>query len=125
MKELYSEQHDGVCIMFASIPDFWEFYNETDINMGGKECLRLLNEIIADFDEVSDILSLHHCMYIFPTSEPDLVTSHCYNMCCVCCIVFQVITGGYIAIVAVKIVRVLSAAFYTNGCKLVYTQGVC
>ena len=39
--------------MFASIPDFWEFYYETDINEGGKECLRLLNEIIADFDEVS------------------------------------------------------------------------
>lgn len=38
--------------MFASIPNFWEFYYETDINKGGKECLRLLNEIIADFDEV-------------------------------------------------------------------------
>lgn len=43
--------------MFASIPDFWEFYYETDINKGGKECLRLLNEIIADFDEV---WSLHY-----------------------------------------------------------------
>ena len=39
-------------MMFASIPDFWEFYYETDLNKGGKECLRLLNEIIADFDEV-------------------------------------------------------------------------
>ena len=39
--------------MFASIPGFWEFYNETDINEGGRECLRLLNEIIADFDEVN------------------------------------------------------------------------
>ena len=43
-----------MCIMFASIPDFWEFYYETDINKGGKECLRLLNEIIADFDEVCE-----------------------------------------------------------------------
>ena len=51
-QELYSEQHDDVCVMFASIPNFWAFYNETDINQGGKECLRLLNEIIADFDEV-------------------------------------------------------------------------
>ena len=41
--------------MFASIPDFWEFYYETDINKGGKECLRLLNEIIADFDEVCSL----------------------------------------------------------------------
>ena len=40
--------------MFASIPGFWEFYNETDINQGGMECLRLLNEIIADFDEVRE-----------------------------------------------------------------------
>lgn len=50
--ELYSEQYEDVCVMFASIPDFWEFYYETDINKGGKECLRLLNEIIADFDEL-------------------------------------------------------------------------
>jgi hypothetical protein len=44
--------------MFASIPGFWEFYNETDINEGGRECLRLLNEMIADFDEVTERLKL-------------------------------------------------------------------
>lgn len=38
--------------MFASIPDFKEFYTESDVNKEGLECLRLLNEIIADFDEV-------------------------------------------------------------------------
>ena len=38
--------------MFASIPNFWEFYSESDITDQGKNCLRLLNEIIADFDEV-------------------------------------------------------------------------
>lgn len=38
--------------MFASIPNFKEFYTETDVNNEGLECLRLLNEIIADFDEV-------------------------------------------------------------------------
>lgn len=38
--------------MFASVPDFKEFYTECDINKEGLECLRLLNEIIADFDEV-------------------------------------------------------------------------
>ena len=51
-QDLYSEHHEHVCVMFASIPDFREFYYETDINKSGKECLRLLNEIIADFDEV-------------------------------------------------------------------------
>ena len=45
--------------MFASIPGFWEFYIENEINDGGKECLRLLNEIIGDFDEVSVICIDH------------------------------------------------------------------
>lgn len=38
--------------MFASVPDFKVFYTECDVNKEGLECLRLLNEIIADFDEV-------------------------------------------------------------------------
>ncbi|XP_034941184.1 adenylate cyclase type 6 [Chelonus insularis] len=50
--ELYHEQCDFVCIMFASIPNFSEFYVELEANNEGVECLRLLNEIIADFDEV-------------------------------------------------------------------------
>ena len=36
--------------MFASIVNFDEFYMELDANDEGVECLRLLNEIIADFD---------------------------------------------------------------------------
>ncbi|KAL2726708.1 adenylate cyclase type 6 [Vespula squamosa] len=50
--ELYHEQCDFVCIMFASIPNFSEFYVELEANNEGVECLRLLNEIIADFDEL-------------------------------------------------------------------------
>ncbi|EFN73315.1 Adenylate cyclase type 5 [Camponotus floridanus] len=50
--ELYHEQCDCVCIMFASIPNFSEFYVELEANNEGVECLRLLNEIIADFDEL-------------------------------------------------------------------------
>lgn len=38
--------------MFASVPEFKVFYTECDVNKEGLECLRLLNEIIADFDEV-------------------------------------------------------------------------
>jgi hypothetical protein len=38
--------------MFASIPDFKEFYGQSDANNDGLECLRLLNEIIAEFDKV-------------------------------------------------------------------------
>ena len=52
MQELYHEQCDSVCIQFASIPNFSEFYVELEANNEGVECLRLLNEIIADFDEI-------------------------------------------------------------------------
>ena len=38
--------------MFATISNFSEFYIELEENNEGVECLRLLNEIIADFDEV-------------------------------------------------------------------------
>ncbi|XP_076327017.1 adenylate cyclase type 5-like isoform X2 [Tachypleus tridentatus] len=51
-EDLYHEQRDSVCIMFASIPNFSEFYMELEGNNEGVECLRLLNEIIADFDEI-------------------------------------------------------------------------
>ncbi|KAF3832316.1 hypothetical protein F7725_025981 [Dissostichus mawsoni] len=50
-EDLYYKSYDCVCVMFASVPDFKEFYTECDINKEGLECLRLLNEIIADFDE--------------------------------------------------------------------------
>ena len=39
-------------MIFASIANFAEFYVELEGNDEGVECLRLLNEIIADFDEV-------------------------------------------------------------------------
>lgn len=51
-EDLYHQSYDTVCVMFASIPDFKEFYTESDVNKEGLECLRLLNEIIADFDEL-------------------------------------------------------------------------
>ncbi|XP_069469825.1 adenylate cyclase type 2 [Ambystoma mexicanum] len=51
-EDLYHQSYDCVCVMFASIPDFKEFYTESDVNKEGLECLRLLNEIIADFDDL-------------------------------------------------------------------------
>ena len=39
--------------MFASIPNFSEFYSEDGINNEGMECIRFLNEVVNDFDEVS------------------------------------------------------------------------
>lgn len=49
---MYHEQCESACVMFASIPNFSEFYVELEANNEGVECLRLLNEIIADFDEL-------------------------------------------------------------------------
>lgn len=51
-EELYSQYREEVGVLFGTIPNFTDFYSE-DINKG-VECIRLLNEIIADFDELLD-----------------------------------------------------------------------
>ena len=48
-------------MIFASIPNFDEFYSEDSINKGGVECIRFLNEVINDFDEVG-IISYYHVL---------------------------------------------------------------
>ncbi|XP_070074271.1 Ca(2+)/calmodulin-responsive adenylate cyclase isoform X3 [Drosophila takahashii] len=50
--ELYHQSYAKVGVIFASVPNFNEFYTEMDGSDQGLECLRLLNEIIADFDEL-------------------------------------------------------------------------
>ena len=39
-------------VAFAKIVNFDDFYNEVEENGDGKECLRILNELIADFDKI-------------------------------------------------------------------------
>ncbi|KAJ8007647.1 hypothetical protein DPEC_G00096340 [Dallia pectoralis] len=51
-QDLYSQSCELVCVMFASVPQFKEFYSENAFNHDGLECLRFLNEIISDFDEL-------------------------------------------------------------------------
>ncbi|EDV92391.1 GH24079 [Drosophila grimshawi] len=46
----YSENHHNIAIIFASIINFNEMYEES--YLGGKEFLRVLNELIGDFDEL-------------------------------------------------------------------------
>lgn len=46
----YSENFKNVGIIFASIVNFNEMYDES--YLGGKEFLRVLNELIGDFDEL-------------------------------------------------------------------------
>ena len=60
-QELYSQSYSRVGVIFASITNFHEFYMELDGNNQGVECLRLLNEIIADFDEVCQIYFYLYC----------------------------------------------------------------
>ena len=50
--EIYSKSHDMCGVMFASIPNFQDFYSEDIEN--GKACIRVLNEIICDFDALLD-----------------------------------------------------------------------
>ncbi|XP_077558641.1 adenylyl cyclase 13E isoform X1 [Haemaphysalis longicornis] len=46
----YSENHRDAGIIFASIVNFHEMYDES--YEGGKEYLRVLNELVGDFDEL-------------------------------------------------------------------------
>lgn len=50
--ELYHEEYTSVAVMFASIPNYMDFYTENIINDEGLRCLQLLNEIICDFDKL-------------------------------------------------------------------------
>ncbi|RXN32295.1 adenylate cyclase type 3-like protein [Labeo rohita] len=59
-EELYSQSYDEIGVMFASIPNFSDFYTEESINNGGIECLRILNEIISDFDSLLDRTEFRH-----------------------------------------------------------------
>ncbi|KAM7367911.1 hypothetical protein PAMP_014177 [Pampus punctatissimus] len=52
-EELYSQSYDEVGVMFASIAGFNEYFEQKEIKHEGVDCLRLLNEIIAGFDETS------------------------------------------------------------------------
>ncbi|XP_012289111.1 adenylate cyclase type 3 [Orussus abietinus] len=52
--DLYSQSYAEVGVLFASIPNFADFYSEESINNQGLECLRFLNEVISDFDAILD-----------------------------------------------------------------------
>lgn len=72
--ELYYQSCECVAVMFASISNFSEFYVELEANNEGVECLRLLNEIIADFDEVRRNDECKSTVVVLP------------NKCCLVCL---------------------------------------
>ncbi|XP_042260130.1 adenylate cyclase type 8-like isoform X1 [Thunnus maccoyii] len=51
-EELYSQSYERVGVLFASLPGFSDFYEEKELVHQHVECLRLLNHIITDFDEL-------------------------------------------------------------------------
>lgn len=84
LQDLYHQSYDLVCVMFASIPDFKEFYTESDVNKEGLECLRLLNEIIADFDEVLKKQTYRVVGYLDEERSLDLFTGWIVFVCSYC-----------------------------------------
>jgi class 3 adenylate cyclase len=53
--ELYSQSYAEVGVLFASMPNFSDFYTEESVNNQGLECLRFLNEVISDYDAMLEL----------------------------------------------------------------------
>lgn len=51
--ELYYENYDNVAVMFASLTDY-KLGVENDVDMSENFVLSILNEVISDFDRVSN-----------------------------------------------------------------------
>lgn len=49
-QDLYSHSYSEIGVLFASMPNFGDFYSEEQVNNQGLECLRFLNEVISDYD---------------------------------------------------------------------------
>lgn len=54
-QDLYHKSYDRIGVVFATVSNFSDFYSENQGNNHGLECLRLLNEIICDFDSILDL----------------------------------------------------------------------
>ncbi|BES89308.1 CurlyCc [Nesidiocoris tenuis] len=54
-EELYSQSYSEIGVLFASMPNFSDFYSEESVNNQGLECLRFLNEVISDFDALLEL----------------------------------------------------------------------
>ncbi|XP_069171885.1 adenylate cyclase type 3 [Procambarus clarkii] len=63
-EELYSQSYDEIGVLFASMPNFGDFYSEESVNNQGLECLRFLNEVISDFDQLLELTQFHDIIKI-------------------------------------------------------------
>eukprot|EP00111_Clytia_hemisphaerica_P021010 TCONS_00061961-protein len=51
-EDLYAQACSSVAVLFSNICNFSEFYMELEATGDGMECLRVLNQIIVDFDNI-------------------------------------------------------------------------
>lgn len=82
--ELYSQSYAEVGVLFASMPNFSDFYSEETVNNQGLECLRFLNEVISDFDAVGVVEYKCICLTFikkvtFPTASRTASIPRCYK----------------------------------------------
>ncbi|XP_047496471.1 adenylate cyclase type 3-like [Penaeus chinensis] len=63
-EELYSQSYEEIGVLFASMPNFGDFYSEESVNNQGLECLRFLNEVISDFDGLLESVQFHDIIKI-------------------------------------------------------------
>uniref|UniRef100_A0A8C6KVH9 adenylate cyclase n=1 Tax=Nothobranchius furzeri TaxID=105023 RepID=A0A8C6KVH9_NOTFU len=77
-EELYSQSYEEVGVMFASIAGFNEYFEQKEIKHEGVDCLRLLNEIIAGFDEINRFNLLHLYESYFHCVEKIKTIGSCY-----------------------------------------------
>ncbi|XP_046877463.1 adenylate cyclase type 8 [Hypomesus transpacificus] len=59
-EDLYSQSYEEVGVLFASVAGFNEYYEQKEIKHEGVDSLRLLNEIIAGFDELLEESYFHY-----------------------------------------------------------------
>uniref|UniRef100_A0A1A9ZVW3 adenylate cyclase n=1 Tax=Glossina pallidipes TaxID=7398 RepID=A0A1A9ZVW3_GLOPL len=55
--DLYSQSYAEVGVLFASMPNFSDFYSEETVNNQGLECLRFLNELL-ELPQFQDIIKI-------------------------------------------------------------------
>lgn len=76
LQELYAQSYDRVGVLFASLPGFSSFYEQKEIVHQHVECLRLLNHIITDFDEVTRLQTLTYTV-LLPKRSTIILTCVC------------------------------------------------
>ncbi len=52
IQDLYSQYYEEIGVLFAACPNFTDHYTEDAISKDGLEWMRVLNEILSDYDDL-------------------------------------------------------------------------